>query len=168
MEDLLASRFNKDEVVLMVNSNPGKFRETVNIALAEDKNKISWRAAWVLYHCCYDNDKRLLPYLERIINNISSFEDSRQREFLRILSKFDMTDKYEGLLFDKCLSIWENPNKSSGVRHIAFKNIVNIIKKYPDLTTELQPLLEHHYLENLSPGIKHSISKIIAEMQVQY
>ena len=58
------------------------------------------------------------------------------------------------MLFDTCLSIWSSIGKSPSVRILAFKQLVTIITKYPELVDELSHVMDDEYAETLSPGIK--------------
>ena len=42
--------------------------------------------------------------------------------------------------------------------------MLEILKKYPELSGELEYLAQDRYIETLSPGIKHSISRMIKEV----
>ena len=59
--------------------------------------------------------------------------------------------------------IWEKINKKPSVRLTAFKIIVKIAKKHPDLSHEITFLAQNQYLDSLSPAAKKSILKMIKE-----
>ena len=71
--------------------------------------------------------------------------------------------EYEGFLFNVCLTVWEKINKKPSVRLTAFKIIVKIAKRHPDLSHEIIFLTQNQYLDSLSPAVKRSISKMIKE-----
>ena len=77
-----------------------------------------------------------------------------------------LTERQEGILFDKCISIWEDINKSPSVRSFAFLIITNTVKKYPELISEISFLTQGHYVETLSPGIRRSVVRIIKELKI--
>ena len=78
----------------------------------------------------------------------------------------ELTEKQEGILFDKSITIWEDINKSSSVRSIAFLILSNIVKKYPELLTEIKFLTQRHFIETLSPGIRYSVIRVIKELKI--
>ena len=77
-----------------------------------------------------------------------------------------LTENQESLLFDVCLTIWEDIAKSPSVRGTAFKFLLKIVKKYPELSEEIGHLTQSHYTESLSPGIKHSFIRMVNEMKI--
>ncbi len=46
-------------------------------------------------------------------------------------------------------------------RFNAYKMIVRISRKYQELSQEIGFLLQDHYLETLSPGVRHSLIRMI-------
>ena len=62
------------------------------------------------------------------------------------------------------MDIWEQTNKTPSVRVNALKFIIKIAKKHNELAKEIIFLTEDHYLESLSPGVKHSVSKLMKEL----
>ncbi|MDP3832196.1 MAG: hypothetical protein Q8Q47_13085, partial [Ignavibacteriaceae bacterium] len=109
------------------------------------------------------NDRRIKKHLSRIVNSVKSKNDGHQRELIKILSQMELSPKHEGVLFDICLNVWEQISKSPSVRMTAIKFIIKIVKKYPELEREVPFLVQDHFLESLSPGVKRSISKMIKE-----
>jgi hypothetical protein len=81
-----------------------------------------------------------------------------------MLLMMELDEKYEGVLFDICLGIWEQIDKSPSVRINALKMIIKIANKHPELTQEILFLTEDHYLASLSPGAKHSALKLMTEL----
>ncbi len=75
----------------------------------------------------------------------------------------ELNEEYEGFLFDVCMTVWEKINKRPSVRLTAFKSIVKIAKKYPDLSNEITLITQNEYMDSLSPGVKRSISRMIKE-----
>ncbi len=162
LEHTLTS-FYKDGMIAYMNAHPEDFEEAIKLAVS-DKQPYSWRAAWLLWSCMEENDQRIQAYIKNIIDTITSKKDGHQRELLHILLQMEIDEEYEGFLFDVYVTIWEKINKTPSVRITAFKMIVKIAKKYPDLYNEIKFLTQNHYLETLSPGVKKSISKIIKEL----
>ena len=160
LDDILTGRLRKNELVSFLRKNPELFDETVRISLGDERPQ-SWRAAWLIGHYMEDNDAILLPYVDSVLSNISGKEDGHQRELLKILNRLELTEDQEGRLFDTSLSIWEEIHKSPSVRGTAFQTILNIVKKYPELKSEIEHLTQSQYTETLSPGIKHSFFKLI-------
>ncbi len=159
----LATRFSKFDAISLVNENPDKFFETVEIALSNEET-ISWRAAWVLYHAMDDYDPRLEPFTSDFIKKIQGLEDGHQREILRIIGRLSIPEDQEGKLFDHCINIWEQVGKIPSVRVFAFRMIFKIAEKYPEMKPELVFITQPHYTDTLSPGIRNSVERMIRKL----
>ena len=163
LEKVLIS-FYKTEMISYMNSHPEEYMEAINLACS-NKQPYAWRAAWLLWSCMEDNDLRIRRYVKKIINSIAAKNDGHQRELLKILSRMELNDEHEGYLFDVCMTTWEQINKQPSVRLTAFKIIVKLAKKHPDLSHEIDFLSQDQYLDSLSPAVKKSTSKIIKEFK---
>lgn len=144
--------------------NPEEFAELMQLALT-DKQPYSWRAAWLLWSSIEKNDIRVIPYIEKIIDVLPFKRDGQARDLLMVLQKMEIDEDLEGKLFDFSISIWEQIGKQPSVRINAFKMLLKIIQKHPELSNEIDYLIEPHYLSSLTRGAKHSISKLLASFK---
>jgi len=151
--------YHKEGMISRMRGNPELFEEAIKLALA-DKPVFSWRAAWLLWSVMDKNDSRIQKHIKEFISKLKHADDSRKREILHILLYMEIGTKYQGPLFDACITIWEDINKQPSVRVTAFRIILNIVKMHPELIHELDYLLQNQYLETLSSGAKHSINKM--------
>jgi hypothetical protein len=167
MESILENKLMtlyKDEMISYLKMHPNYFDEAVQLAVS-DKQPYSWRAAFLLWGSIEENDSRIKKYIKTIISCIPEKEDGHQRELLKILYKMKLNENYEGRIFDICIKVWGQKHKAPSVRMTAFKYIVKIVKKHPELTDEITFLTQEHYLESLSPGVKNSIKRIMQELK---
>jgi len=162
LENKLLSSY-KDEMISFMENHPEYFDEAVELALA-DKQPYSWRSAGLLWGCMEKNDKRIKKYVKRIVETLETKDDGHQRELLKILLQMELNEEHEGKLFNLCMNIWEQIDKAPAVRVNAFKFIVKIAKKHPELFQEITFLTQDHYLESLSPGAKHSVKKMMKQI----
>lgn len=160
LKDLLCGHLQKDPIVYLLIENPAVFDKAIHLALQSDE-RTAWRAAWVLFHAMKDHDPRLQPHLPAFISALQGKRDGHQRELLKIIERLKPDDYLEGELFDICMSIWENQGKSPSARITAFRIMFGIAKKYPALLQELKFLLQEHYTESLSPGIRNSLRRMV-------
>ena len=161
LEHILTHTY-KTQMIAHLATHHDDFDEAIRLALG-DKQPYSWRAAWLLWSCMEPNDRRIHKHIRSIIAAIPSKKDGHQRELLKILQQMEISEEDEGYLFDLCVTIWEKINSRPSVRWHAFIMIVGIARKHPNLFNEIRFLTEDHYLEKLSPGIKHSICRMIKE-----
>jgi len=160
LSTILNGRLDKNFVVQLFKEQAEAFEAGLSLAI-QNKQPLSWRATWILKHSIQKNDPRIKPFIDDFIKIIPNRNNSHQRETLNILLKMKLNDEQEGKLFDICMSLWENLNKPAAVRYLSFKYIFNTCQKYPELKGELDFICQEQYLENISPGIKKGIVKLI-------
>lgn len=107
-----------------------------------------------------ENDTRVKKHINRIIDSIDSKPEGHQRELLKILYLMDLNEEQEGIIYSKCVDIWKKVILQPSTRYNAFKFIVRIVKKYPELIQELELLTKMHFMEGLSSGVKKSIRRL--------
>jgi len=163
LEHVLMSMY-KEGMIDFINKHPEAFDEAVRLALT-NKQPYAWRAAWLLWSCMCENDKRIAPYVTDIVNALNGKNDGHQRELLKILYLMDIDDTHEGFLFDLCVGIWEKINKQPSVRINALKIVIKIAQKHLELYNEISFLTQSHYVETLSPGVKNAVERLIAEQK---
>ena len=162
LETKLISSY-KNEMISFLKFNPRYFNEAMNLAVS-NKQPFAWRSAFLLFDCMEINDKRVKKNIKTIVESIKDKNDGHQRELLKILYKMEINEKYEGILFNICIDLWEQINKSPSVRVTALKFIFKLIKKHHELFDEIKYLLQDQYLVTLSPGVKYSVEKMILEL----
>ncbi len=155
---------DKEELLSFVEKYPQSFHKLVEYAVS-DEEPFNWRSAWVIFHSIKRNDKRLTEEIDRLVDAVSNKNDGHQRELIKILNKMDLNEDQEGKLFNISMNIWEQLGKSPSVRSTAIQFIAKMAKKYPELRSELDFLTQEQYLETLSPGIKHSIKRLIQQIK---
>ena len=150
-------------MISFMKSHPEAFDEAIQLAIT-DEQPYSWRAAFVLWSVIQNNDVRIQKHIKKIVKAVKEKSDGHQRELLKILLMMELDEKYEGVLFDICMNVWEQINKAPSVRVNALKLIIKIANKHPELKKEISFLAQDHYLESLSPGARHSVRKLMNEL----
>lgn len=161
LEKKLLSSY-KDELISFLKIHPQYFNEAIVLAIS-DNQPYAWRSSWLLWSCMKENDQRIRKNIPKIVKAIQTKKDGHQRELLKILYQMKLAPGHESVLFDICLNIWQQIDKNPSVRLNAFKFIVKIAKNHPELSHEIDYLVQDHYLATLSPGVKKSISKMMKE-----
>lgn len=161
--ELFSKRIDRQKYISIINSSHDRYVEAIELALSDEKPQ-AWRCAWILNHCSKKQDARLQPYLSNFINIVEKKEEGHQREILKLIQKMDVDEDNEGKLFDICMTIWETIGKTPSVRITAFKTLVSIAKKHPELASELKFLTHDDYTDTLSSGIKNSFHKLVREL----
>lgn len=163
VEKILTS-YHKEGMIAYVSANPECFGELMDLTIA-DKHPYSWRAAWLVWSCMEKNDKRIRKYVKDIIKVLPERKDGQLRELLKILEQMEIDEEHEGLLFDHCVTVWLRIDKRPSVRFNAFKILVKITHKYPELAKEVILLTRNQYMASLSPCVNKSINKMIKEIR---
>ena len=166
LEHILTST-NKAHMISYLDAHPEDFGEAIELAVS-DKQPYSWRAAWLLWSCINENDQHIKPYVNTIIKTLSTKNDDYRRELLKILLPIKLNVEHEGFLFNFCMKIWEKINKKPSVRYTAFKFIVKIMRKHPELTHEITFLTQSQYLETMSYATKKSLSEMTKIFNPQF
>ncbi|MBT8283936.1 MAG: hypothetical protein HKO75_01015 [Flavobacteriaceae bacterium] len=151
---------HKKEMIVFLKKHPEYFDEAVELAI-QNKQPYSWRAAWVLWSYISKNDIRIKNHIPKLIKAIRNKADGHQRELLKILLEMNLNEEEEGYLFDLCVTLWEDVEKKPSIRYTAFKFIIKMAKKHPELSNEILLLAQDKYLNSLSPGVHRSIKKMI-------
>lgn len=156
----LATRQPKSEWMSLMKAHPEFFEEAVDLALS-NKHPEGWRSAWLVCSDMYRNDQRIQPLVLKLIESLKGKKSGHQRELLKIISKMELDEEYEGVFFDACLTIWEDLSKQSSVRITAFRQLVRIAWNHPELKMELKHFIVDDYTASLSPGIKKSLEHLV-------
>jgi hypothetical protein len=162
LEWILTNSFKAD-MISYLSAHPEDFEEAIKLAIA-DKQPYSWRAAWLLWSCMEKNDQRIQRFVKNIIETISDKNNDQQRELLIILQQMEINKELEGLLYNHCVTVWEKITYKPSFRYNAFKVIIKIAQKHPDLSREIIFLTQDQYMYSLSPVVKKSISEMIKEI----
>ena len=128
LEHILISTY-KDGMIAYMETHPAAYEEAVQLAIS-DKQPFAWRAAWLLWSCLEENDRRVQKHVKEIVKSVKSKNDGHQRELLKILLLMVIYKKYEGILFNLCLYVWVEINKSPPVRITAFKFILKLLDDF--------------------------------------
>lgn len=138
------------------------FGEAFSLAISNNQ-PFAWRSAWLLWSCLETNDTRIINHIDVILDNLDGKGDGHQRELIKILEKMELNKEQEGKLLNICFQLWENINKKPSIRYTAFRNILKITKKYPELASEIEFFTQSPFLVTLSPGVRHSIKRMIKD-----
>jgi hypothetical protein len=157
---------HKEGMIAFLKSCPEYFNEALDLAISDDQ-PFAWRSAFLISSCMKENDERVKNYVKPILACLKTKSDGHQRDLLRVLYKMKLSDRNEGTLFDVCIRLWEQIGKAPSVRMMAFKFIIKIVKQHPELLNEISALMQDHYLQSLSPGIKNSVNRMMQEFVEQ-
>ena len=142
--ELIENRSKKNvlRIAHLANHEP-KLIDAIFECVAEGKDKIDWRSAWVLDHLNQISKEAVRPYLSQMIVFLStSNNDSLRRTYLKILGQNELPEENSGILMDLCFELLNNPQTAVAVRAWCMFILMEFAKKYPEIKSELKPILE--------------------------
>lgn len=148
----------KEDMIEFVRAKPERFDELVELTLS-DKQPASWRANSVLNFLIKKNDVRLQNRISDILELIPKSNDSNRRELLKLLMKMEIPEHKQSEFIDVCIALWVDVDIKPSVRFYAFRILIDFVKQYPDLSSELKPLTKDIYMDSLSDGIQRALLK---------
>jgi len=157
----ILTRSYKSQLIAYLTKHPEEFDELLKLALS-NKQPYSWRGTWLLWSCMVKDDIRVKKHVSEIIDSLLNRPDNQQREILIVLQKLNIEEEHEGRLFNSCISIWESTSKQYSVRYNAFKLLLKIAKKYPELLNEVFSLAQSPYLDTFSMPVRKSLLRMIS------
>ncbi len=163
LEALFKDKHLKQRIINQLNNNKKEF-ESFFLFSISDEEPLAWRAAWLIRDCLIKNDERLVGKGLMITKAIKGKSDGHQRELLKNLTYIVLDEDFEGYLFDECMTIWETLACIPSTRITAFKTMMRIAEKYPELKQDLKLLTGPEYTENLTPGIAASLRKELKKL----
>ena len=160
LKSRLEGRIDRQALIKYLKDNPQEKVVLFDIAVNEDM-PLGWRAAWMLRHIASPNEPLFKTFLPMAVNSIHLFDDSKQREWLKIVSKLDVPQELQGILYDHCVNVWLDISKHAALRISAFQWIARMVSIYPDLISEVKLLMAPEYVDALTPGIQGTFKKLI-------
>ena len=67
----------KNDLISYIASHQEDFPELIKLSIS-DKHPYSWRAAWLLWSCMDNNDKRIRRHIKMIIDILPNRQDSQR------------------------------------------------------------------------------------------
>lgn len=166
------SKENSLSIVSYIGNDAERFHELMNCFFAETKDyRVPQRAAYTLSLCFDKQPDLILPYKEKLIQNLENpnIKSSLKRNILRILQFTEIEEDWMGGLYDKCFEFLANPKEEIAVRAFAMVVLYNISNVFPELKSELKAMIESVLEEpKVSPGVRskanHILKKLYAEV----
>ena len=153
----------QDRMIAELNSDPKLVEEYIKFSLTN--HKFAWRATWLLSHYSKNNTETLQKYVDIFIHTTKTIKkDGHIRETLKIIYNLKLNEKQTSDIFDICMNLLEDNRKQPSVRMIAFNFLMRVAKDYPELSSEIEIIIEN-IKDYLSPGIKNSMTQRINKIK---
>lgn len=154
----------KELYIQEVIGTEGFFESLLELALF-DKDPVAWRASWVLDGSDEQEPGLAGKSLVKIVKALPSLESKGSlRSLLRMLSRYDIPEKVQGLLIDLCFGYLTSELFPVAVKAHAMLIIYQHVLLYPELKDELVAVLEDQ-MENNSVGFASRGKRLIKQME---
>ncbi len=128
--------------VKQIENDPKALKEITAMVLGDDPI-LSMRASWALSHVSYSSPQNIYPLLPQLLKFLQGKHQHTGaiRNTIRIFHEIDIPEKYCGPIFDLCLGYVKNAALPHAVRAFSIVTLAQICKKYPELKTEVELVL---------------------------
>jgi len=132
----------KNRVVSETGSSQEKFDQIYTIMVHEPE-PVSWKAAWALDYCDENSPGLAASHLHEIIKLLRIKEsDGFRRSCLRMLSRYKIPEKDQGILADLCFGWLAIESTPVAVKVHCMQILANIAVEYPELKSEIIMIIE--------------------------
>jgi len=141
-------------------NDPEKFRILTSFVLTGDEPLPS-RAAWAIEGLDAKYPEMIIPYLNSFIKALPVFSHPGTiRNVLKILTRKNIPEEYQGKLINQCFEWLVNKNVPVAIQVYSMQIIANLAELYPDLMPELREVLESR-MNIALPGFKSRAKRIL-------
>jgi len=154
------SKSQKTKIAEIITNDPNYMKELMGWFFSND-TRMCQRASWPLLDICIKSPKILKPYLPKMVKHLDdkSIHDAVIRNTLRIFDEIDVPHELEGLLFEKCCAYILNPSRAIAIRAFGITIAVKISSLYPELSEEMNLILDEIAEYPVSPALKVRIRR---------
>lgn len=151
------------KIVNYVDNDKKRFSELMKLFFSNEEI-ISQRASWAVTSCSDVYPELILPYVERMLNNLNStVHDSVKRNTIRTFQNIHIPEKFQGKAADICFTLLCSKEESIGTKVFSMTVLYNLSKQHPDLKNELRMAMEEQ-LPYSSAGFKSRGKKILKSL----
>jgi len=160
----IPSGTGKELIIQEVLNSSHQFKTLLDFALY-GKDPLAWRAGWILDGCDEQAPGLASDYISGIIHRLPRIESTGTlRCLLRLLSRYDIKEKNQGVLIDQCFKYLVSELYPVAVKVHAMQIIYKHVLIYPDLKQELITVISDQ-VENNSVGFRSRGKRLIKKME---
>lgn len=160
----IPSGVGRDLLAGEVIKSPTHFKALLQLALHE-KDPLAWRASWILDASDERRPGMCRGHIPEIVQALPALESKGSlRSLLRMLTRYEIPEKDQGLLIDLCFSYLVSEQYPVAVKAHAMLIIYNHVLLYPELKDEFIAVIEDQ-AENNSVGFKTRGRNLIKQLE---
>lgn len=168
-QQLLAehSKANANKIANYIGESKQKLAEIMKCFFS-NQYRVSQRSAMVVSEIFDRNPELIEPYKKKIILQLKKedLEVAVKRNSIRILQFQEIPEELTATLFDYCLNFLTNAKEPIAVKAFSMTVLYNSCKRFPELTSELIPILEQELNQNKSKGIQSRGRKVLKQLRM--
>jgi len=163
--ELKQSIQNRDEMVSYVGNDPKRMAGLFALFIDDTLHwRYNQRAAWPIGIIARKNPELLKPFLPEMAERLGSGRhDAVTRNIVRILEDVDIPESLEGIVYDKCFRLLNDPDQAIAIRVFSMSVMFKIARRYPEMLDELATCIRM-YLPYGSAGFKNRGNKILTKI----
>lgn len=167
LKDMLSNTtqlMKKEDMVRLIGPDPEAFAELYTMAFSREM-PLCWRSAWILDYMAEQYAWLAENYIETIWTKIpENHPDGVVRSILRMLTRYDIPEEYQGIATDLCLEWLSKESVPVAIKVHSMEIIKKIALIYPELRHEFITVLEEQSPKN-SIGFKVRARMVIEEFK---
>lgn len=154
------SKAQKKKIASIISDKPQYMEELMGWFFSNN-TRMCQRASWPLLDIQLHSPELLRPYLSKMVKHLDdkSIHDAVIRNTLRIFDEMDIPHNLEGPLFEKCCAYILNPGRAIAIRAFGITIAVKIASSYPELSEEMNLILDEISEYPLTPALKVRIRR---------
>lgn len=159
------SKENTRKITNYIGSNKDRLQELMNCFFSNEY-RVSQRSAMAVSDCFDQHPHLMQPHLERMIANLNTenIHIAVKRNTVRILQFIEVEENLQSELFDHCINFLKDPKEPIAVKAFSMGILYKICKQYPDLKTEVIPLIEDELEYTDSAGVRSRGRNILKKL----
>ncbi|HMM80273.1 MAG TPA: hypothetical protein PKC65_09650 [Pyrinomonadaceae bacterium] len=155
------SRRQMLKVVGHVGGDKERFAELMRLFLSGEYRVVQ-RSAWAVSKVVERAPKLIAPYFRSLVAMLEddSAHPAAHRNILRLLQTAPIPARYEGRLYDLCITKIDDPTAPTAVRAFAIEVAARIARGEPDLLAEIT-LVTGRHLKDAKAAIKAKARNVL-------
>ena len=131
-----------------------------------DERAMTWRAAYLIDKINDLQPELILPYLEKMIEQVQvEKHGGKRRHFLKLISMNKIPEQKLGLMLDFAIETFKSSKEAVAVRVHAMQILYNITELEPELKHEILTVIEHEMENHSSAGIISRGKKLVKKLK---
>jgi len=138
----------KEEMGSIIGQDPEAFQNLFKLSFSRNM-PVCWRAAWLTDYLAELHPWLATKYIPKAWKEIQNkHPDGVTRSLLRMLSRYDIPEDYQGIATDLCMEWLTKESVPVAIKAHSMEVLYRIAVLYPDLSNEFITILEEQTPNN--------------------